>query len=304
MIKTIAPAGLCAAILCSTAAIALPPMGDWSAPTSIEALPGSSKALNTPGVDGCVTLSRDGLTIYFNSNRDGSQDIFRAVRDSRDAGFGAPEKLPATINTDADEFCPTATINGRLYFSRNRTGDPGDLYRTRERQDGEWDEPETLGDGINTPLMEEAADFFEDEGGASVMVFSRRALNGTGGKLYQSVNGAAATRMGGGVSSGGSDNRPSVTRDGLTIYFDSTRPGGLGGPDLYVASRASTADDFGPATALTALNSPAFDARPELSFDGSELFFSSSRTGSESTAPDIWHTNRERAAGPKVIKFR
>lgn len=293
-----------AATLFGTAAVALPRYSDWTAPASAEALPGSSPALNTAAVDGCVSLTRDGRTIYFNSNRGGNQDLYRATRETVADGFGNPDKLPAPVNTAADEFCPTIAAGGRLYFSRASASDPGDLMVARERQGGDWDEPVTLGAGINSPLMDEAADFFEDAAGNAVMVFSRRQANGLGGKLFQSVNGGAAALMGGGVASAGSDNRPSVTRNGLTVYFDSTRPGGKGGPDLYVATRESTEKDFGPATALSALNSPAFDARAAISFDESELFFSSSRTGSESALPDIWRTARERAApGPKVVTF-
>lgn len=294
---------LAATLLGGSAALALPPYSDWSTPRSAEALPGSSPSLNTASVDGCVSLSRDGRTIYFNSNRSGNQDIYRATRDNVETGFGNPERLADTVNTAADEFCPTITVNNRLYFSRASSADPGDLLVTRERQGGDWDEPANLGAAINSPLMDEAADFFEDAAGNRVMVFSRRNGNGTGGKLYQSVNGAQAVQMNGGVASPASDNRPNISRDGLTIYFDSTRPGGLGGVDLYVATRSGTDEDFGAATALTALNSAAFDARPSLSWDGSELFFSSGRPGSESLAPDIWRTARERTTGPKVVKF-
>lgn len=291
-------------VLVAANAQAGPGFGDWTAPASIESLPGSAHNVNTPAVDGCVTQSRDGLTIYFNSNRTGNQDLYRATRPDTDSGFGAPERLPSEINTSADEFCPTITVSGRLYFSRASATDPGNLMVTRERQDGSWDDPVMLGANINSPLMDESATFFENEAGQSVMLFSRRRPDGSGGKIFQSVNGGAAEQMGGGLASAGSDNRPNVTRDGLRIYFDSVRPGGLGGPDLYTATRDSTDQPFGPATALAALNSPAFDARPSLSFDGSQLLFSSARTGSKSAAPDIWFTERDRShPGPKVISF-
>jgi Tol biopolymer transport system component len=61
---------------------------------------------------------------------------------------------------------------------------------------------------------------------------------------------------------------------------------------------------FGPAKHLSSLNSPAFDARPGISWDGRELIFSSNRSGSESAAPDIWITSREKSrGGPKIITF-
>ena len=39
-------------------------------------------------------------------------------------------------------------------------------------------------------------------------------------------------------SSNGAETRPSLSWDGTTLYFGSTRPGGDGGADLYVTTRS------------------------------------------------------------------
>lgn len=289
--------------LFGVAALAMPNFTNWVAPTSIEALPGSAGSVNTPAVDGCVSLSRDGLTLFFNSNRAGNQDIYKASRPDKERGFGAPVRLPAPINTAADEFCPTIELGNLLYFSRAGGGDPGDLYVSHEGLGG-WGEPASLGAGINSPLMDESVTSFEDDQGRRVMLFSRRQASGAGGAIFASVGGGSASPIGGGPDSTASDNRPGISHDGLTLFFDSTRSGGLGGPDLWVATRASTADEFGAARHLEAQSSPGFDARPSMSWDGSELYFSSNRSGSESAAPDIWRTDRDKSrGGPKVITF-
>lgn len=291
------------ATLAATGALAEPRFADWQAPVSAEALPGSSPAINTPAVDGCVSLSRDGLSLYFNSNRSGSQDIYVAVRPDTSSGFGAPERLPATINTAGGEFCPTFAQGNRLYFSRASATDLGDIYVSKFGPDG-WGEAEPLGSDVNTPGSEESADFYEDEIGRSVMIYSRRNPNGSGGSIYLSVDGAPAELIPGSVNAAGANNRPSISKDGRTIFFDSTRPGGLGAQDLYFATRASPEGEFGPAANLAALNSPLFDARPSLSWDGRELYFSSARAGSESAAPDIYVSSRERErTGPKEVDF-
>ena len=93
------------------------------------------------------------------------------------------------------------------------------------------------------------------------------------------------------------DDRPSVTHDGLTIFFDSDRYGTLGGPDLYYSTRSNTHEPFGPAIHLESLSSPVFDARPFISWDGTMLIFSSARTGSTSPAPDMWFSVRAKAVG-------
>jgi len=120
---------------------------------------------------------------------------------------------------------------------------------------------------------------------------------GTDGEILESVDGAPARPVGGGPSSSASDNRPSITRDGLTIFFDSDRYGTLGGSDIFYATRSSTSEDFGPAIHIDAVNSPAFDARPFISFDGQTLLFSSARPGNPSPAPDMWYSTRRKAVG-------
>jgi Tol biopolymer transport system component len=271
---------------------------DWSAPASLESLPGSSTAVNTPAVDGCASHSQDGLTIIFNSNRGGAdQDLYMATRSSKSEGFGTPVRLPAPVNTSANEACATIATGNRLYFSSDRDDPAYDIYVTKRGPNG-WSKPANLGPNINTPgWLDEAAAFYDD-GGNEVMLFSSRGSGGAGdGNIYESVNRGPKSLLAGGPNSSASDNRPSVTRDGLTIFFDSTRTGSLGGPDLYYATRSSTSQPFGTAIHLQHLSSPAFDARAVISKDGSFLTFSSGRSGSESPAPDIWLTTRDKVTG-------
>jgi len=267
----------------------------WNSPANLESLPGSSAAVNTPAVDGCASHSRDGLTIVFNSSRGGDQDLYMATRASTSVGFGTPEALPAPVNSSSNEACPTLANGNRLYFSSDRDDSAYDLYVSKMGPGG-WSDPVNLGANINVNgTLEEAVDFYEDELGGEVMIFTRR--EGAVGKIYQSVNGGPPSLVQGGPHSSASDARASVTNDGLTIFWDSTRTGSLGGPDIYSATRSSTSEPFGTAIHLQDLSSPAFDARPYISKDGTFLTFSSARAGSESAAPDIWFASRSKVTG-------
>lgn len=287
-----------AALLVASAAIAMPPFGNWSAPQNLEALPGSQDAdINTTFTDGCASHTADGLTIYFNSDRDGSHDIYIASRSSRSEGFGPPQKLPAPINTaTGTEACPTIARSGNtLYFLSSRDDPAGDIVVSKRGPNG-WTNPVNLGPNINEPgLLDETPSFYEDDQGRQVMVFSRRGATEPGVILH-SVDGGPAFPVPGGPVSSAADNRPSVTHDGLTIFFDSNR--GAGGlPDLYYATRSSVSDPFGTAVRLTSLSEAGFDARPYISWDGTFLTFSSGRAGNASPAPDIWFATREKATG-------
>jgi hypothetical protein len=275
-----------------TGAAALPLAGQWKTPANLESLQGSSPNINTPAVDGCASLSPDNLTIAFTSNRTGNFDLYMATRPNAGVGFGNPVPLPAPVNTAADEACPTITADGRLFFSSDRDDPAYDLYVTK-RVNGSWVAPIHLGSNINTPgRLDESAAVYK-LGAHEVMLFSSRNLDSSDGRIYQSVDGGPKTLVGGGPNFGvgvWTNNRPSITPDGRTIYFDSVRPGGLGEPDLYMAKRALPIGPFGPATHLRSLSSPMFDARPFISADGTMMTFSSARTGSTSDAPDIWFT--------------
>ena len=275
------------ALLSATAAAAAS-WENWSAPANLESLPGSSPSLNTPAIDGCASTTPDGLKIVFNSNRAGTHDIYMATRSSTSDGFGAPVRLPAPVNSDTfNESCPTL-VGNRLYFSSTRDDAAADIVVSTLRSNG-WSTPENLGSNINRAgWLDESAAFYRDSDGRNVILFSSRQPHDNGGKIYESADGEPRHLVRGGPNSSAQDNRPSITADGLTIFFDSTRYGSLGGPDIYYATRARTSDPFGPAIHLPQLSSPAFDARAFINGSGSFITFSSNRSGSESPAPDIW----------------
>ena len=88
------------------------------------------------------------------------------------------------------------------------------------------------------------------------------------------------TNLGAAVNTAGNDNNPTITADGLTLAFSSNRPGGSGGQDIYLATRAATLDAFDGVTRLgREINSRDVDAAPSLSADGLALHFHSNRPG-------------------------
>jgi hypothetical protein len=83
------------------------------------------------------------------------------------------------------------------------------------------------------------------------------------------------------VNSPQNDELPSISADGLTLYFGSGRSGGYGGSyDIYMTTRATKNDLWGPPLNLgPKINSYADDSGPVISPDGLELYFLSWRTG-------------------------
>jgi len=106
----------------------------------------------------------------------------------------------------------------------------------------------------------------------------------------------------------GFEGGPSLSSDGLELYFVSDRPGALGGPgdqDIYVARRQSVTSVWGePARVPPPVSSPFFDITPTISLDGLTLYFASNRPGPFSPPwPDLWVSHRgsvNQAWGPAV----
>jgi hypothetical protein len=87
------------------------------------------------------------------------------------------------------------------------------------------------------------------------------------------------------------ETAPAVARDQLSLYFSSTRPGGLGGNDIWVSQRNSVEEPWGPPTNLGPVINTIFgDFQPSLSRDGHWLFFTSGRPGFG--LGDIWVSYR------------
>lgn len=76
----------------------------------------------------------------------------------------------------------------------------------------------------------------------------------------------------------------------LTLYFNSNRPGGLGGNDIYV-SRQGPDGSFGTPILVPELNSTSNETFPTIRPDGLELFLVSDRPGGVGGL-DIWVATR------------
>jgi len=108
---------------------------------------------------------------------------------------------------------------------------------------------------------------------------------------------SAPVNLGAVVNSTSNDQGPAISKDGLSLYFSSGRPGGSGGSDIWVARRDSlethwdeksvTVQNLGPV-----VNTAADDSIPALSRDEHWLFFNSNRSGGSGDT-DIWAVYRQ-----------
>ncbi|MHC4500882.1 MAG: hypothetical protein ACYS21_17420 [Planctomycetota bacterium] len=101
------------------------------------------------------------------------------------------------------------------------------------------------------------------------------------------------TNLGPIVNSSFGDMGASISSDGLSLYFDSDRPGGYGKTDIWVATRETINDPWGePVNLGPTVNSSKIDWDVYISFDGLELYFRSHRPGGYGGG-DIWVAKRQ-----------
>ena len=101
------------------------------------------------------------------------------------------------------------------------------------------------------------------------------------------------TNVGAPVNTEYNDMYAVLSRDELTMYFTSDRPGGLGADDLWFTTRVSLDDPWGDPQNLTLLNSTALDSLAVLSSDEHIMFFHSTRQVGSCGAGDIWMSRRQ-----------
>jgi hypothetical protein len=277
---------------------------DWSPPVNL------GPVVNTSASETCPAISKDGLTFYFAR---GGNEIWFTERPSLDGPWAAPQKLPATINaTGSNNYCPVLTADlHALYFVSDRPGGCGDAdmyvsYRRDTHDNFGWEAPVNLGCQVNSPQTDLRPSPFEGDDGTEYLYFSSTRPGGPGAAgtsdIYVSKKQPDGTfgppALVEGLNTTLNDTRPNVReRDGLEIFFDSTRPGGVGGADLWTSTRASVSDPWSaPVNLGSFVNSSVNDIRPSLSWDGTTLYFQSNRPGG-SGGSDIWVTTRTRLTG-------
>lgn len=122
--------------------------GKWSTPKRI-----NNKTINTSFFEGSATMTNDGNTMYFVSDRKGdksSTDIYFVQKIGKSWGEAKP--LPFTINTLGRETTPFISGDGKfLFFSSDGHNGMGglDVYVV-ENLGSTWGDPINLGIMVNT----------------------------------------------------------------------------------------------------------------------------------------------------------
>lgn len=297
--------------LAPAAAVAATTFSEWSTAIRVEDIPGTHAMFNTAAAEGCPFVSRDGRSFFMASTRPGGLgglDIWISTRASADDPWGEPVNAGAPINSPHNDFCPTLARDGHTFmFVSNRPGGcgGGDIYTSEYSEGNGFSDPENLGCAVNSAADEQSPFPSPNDGGGPVLYFSSFRAGGYAADPVGAVTGDSdiyssewhggrygPAELVGGVNTAADDAQPNVRRDGLEMFFYSTRVGTLGGPDIYTSTRSRNAVSWDePVNLGPAVNGAAGESRPSLSWDGTTLYFGSTRPGGEGGS-DIYVTYR------------
>jgi len=198
-----------------------------------------------------------------------------------------PVSIGSSINTENDEYWPSITADGQtLMFTRQtRYGNSATGYQLGQEDfyvsyllENKWQKAINAGAPINTSNNEGAQTI---SSGGNYMYFT--ACDRPGGlgscDLYFSAfdrgKWSVPINIGAPVNTSYWESQPSVSADGKILFFSSSRPGGIGGKDIWYSVIKENGNWSIPVNMGDTVNTEGDEMSPFIHFDGRTLYFAS-----------------------------
>lgn len=170
----------------------------------------------------------------------------------------------------------------RMFFASNRPPSSGmDIWMVERTSDASWSAPVRLPEPVNS-AAEDGSPCVTNNG---TLYFKSLRGGGTGGSwLYRAIpQGGVYTTvesLGGLLKTTPGETEPYVAPDeSYLIFISQTRPGGIGGWDLWISFRAKSGSWTEPLNLGPDINTVDDEYGPRVTPDGRYLFFTRERRG-------------------------
>ncbi|MEN8120006.1 MAG: OmpA family protein [Bacteroidota bacterium] len=191
-----------------------------------------------------------------------------------------PINLGPNINSPISEYWPSLTADNKILTftaSDRKKKSPEDLFYSKSVKN-KWLMAENIGPPINTNKSEGAQSVSADgktmvftaclrkDGYGSCDIYISRKI---GNKWTKPQN------IGQPINSQYKETQPSLSSDGRSIYFVSTRPGGKGKFDIWLSNLQENENWSEPENLGDSINTKEDELAPFIHYDNKTLYFSS-----------------------------
>ena len=181
------------------------------------------------------------------------------------------------INTDLPEYLPCFTADGNYMIYTSRYAGQEDFFQS-QKIDGKWTKGVNLGEPVNT-MDNEGAQTISADGRFLVYTVCNRREDFGSCDLYfaENVNGkwSKPQNIGATINTYAWESQPSLSADGRTLYFISSRKGGKGKKDIWVTYKMRNGKWMQPRNLGDVINTKGDESSPFIHADGQTLYFSS-----------------------------
>ncbi len=214
------------------------------------------------------------------------------------------DRLPDEINQYALQYFPALTVDNQQIIYTAQGMDRDENLVISYKEDGKWQPAQPISANINSSFNEGACTISAD--GRTLIFTSCNGRQSMGScDLYithrEGNNWSIPKNLGPMVNSIDWESQPALSADGKTLYFASTRPGGIGARDIWVTYFIGN-DWTPPQNMGSNINSSEDDITPFIHVNGQSLFFSSKgRQGMGGY--DIYLSNKENGGWSKPVNL-
>ena len=250
-----------------------------------------------------LSISSDGLSLFFDSTRsggNGKSDLWFMTRESTDDDWSEPVNIGPEVNTSEHETGPCISPDGlSLYFNSKQSGGSGnwDIWVSmRATINDAWGTPVNLGQIVNSSDGDYMSSISADK---LSLYFSSNRSGGSGKRdlwittrVTTNDDWSEPVNLGPSVNSSSNERNMSISSGGLSIFFQSDRPGGSGYVDIWMTTRSTTSDGWSePVNLGPTVNSSTSDISPTISADGRTLYFSAYNKPGGHGDWDLWQVS-------------
>jgi len=197
-----------------------------------------SRNLNSEYHDISSCLSADGQKLFIYKSNEKNEEGIILKTNLNGSIWEDPKILGSSINSkDISSRVSISANEDALYFTYKSNDENGqkDIYVSHKLDNGNWSEPENLGNRVNT-IYDEESPFIHPDG--KTLFFSSKGHNNMGGydifkTVYDGTSWSTPENLGYPLNSTKDDLYFVLSANGKNGYFSSTRKDSYGKDDIY-----------------------------------------------------------------------